>query len=147
MSIAEFTAAWNARDPEAVAACFEPDGVRVQTAHPPERIEGRAALVAHVGAIMAAWPDCTLEVRSQSVGQDGLVTLEWVFRGTQQADYGPLPGKGQALELVGVSVIAMTNGLIGEERVYWDTGTLMASAGVARVARSRGPGGPSILRA
>ena len=56
MSIAEFTAAWNARDPEAVAACFEPDGVRVQTAHPPERIEGRGALVAHVGAIMAAAP-------------------------------------------------------------------------------------------
>jgi SnoaL-like domain len=130
MSVTELAAAWNARVPEAVAACYQPDGVRIQIAHPPARIEGRAALVAHVGEIMAAWPDCTLETRSASLGSDGLVTFEWIFRGTQQADYGPLPGRGQPLELAGASVVVMTDGSISEERVYWDTGTLMAAAGV-----------------
>ena len=61
---------------------------------------------------------------------DGTITLEWIFRGTQRADYGPLPGNGQELELHGVSVVEMDGALIRQERVYWDTGTLMASAGV-----------------
>ena len=124
-----FIAAWNTRDAEAVAASYLADGVRVQTAHPPARIEGRAALTDHVREIMAAWPDCTLETRPERADGSHL-TLEWTFRGTQQADYGPLPGRGQPLELHGVSVMEMEESLIREERVYWDTGTLMAAAGV-----------------
>ena len=124
-----FITAWNARDASAVAACYLPDGAREQTAHPPARIEGRAALTDHVQEIMAAWPDCTLETRPRRA-DGGHVTLEWTFRGTQQADYGALPGRGQHLELNGVSVMEMKGDLIREERVYWDTGTLMAAAGM-----------------
>ena len=122
--------AWNSRDPEAVAACYAPDGARVQIAFPPERIEGRAALAEHVGAIMAAWPDFVLESRSEGLTTDGHLLFEWTFRGTQQADYGPIPGNGQSLSLDGVSVVSIVDGLIDEERVYWDNGTLMASAGM-----------------
>jgi ketosteroid isomerase-like protein len=129
MSTSAFALAWNARDPEAVAACYLPGGVRVQIAHPPATIEGRGALAQHVREIMTSWPDCTLETRSES-GDNGLITFEWIFRGTQQADYGPIPGRGQRLELAGVSVLTMEGDLIREERVYWDTGTLMASAGM-----------------
>jgi len=125
-----FIDAWRARDPEAVAATYAPDGVREQIAHPPARIEGRSALVEHVREIMTAWPDCTLETMPEHQAGDGTITLEWIFRGTQRADYGPLPGNGQELELHGVSVVEMDGALIRQERVYWDTGTLMASAGV-----------------
>lgn len=124
-----FIAAWNARDAEAVAACYLPDGVREQSAYPPARIEGHAALTDHVQEIMTAWPDCTLETRPERADGHHL-TLEWTFRGTQQADYGPLPGTGQLVELRGVSVMALEGDLIREERVYWDTATLMAAAGV-----------------
>ena len=124
-----FIAAWNAHDARAVAFCYLPDGAREQIAHPPARIEGRAALADHVREIMTAWPDSTLEVRLERA--DGShITLEWTFRGSQQADYGPLPGRGQPLELNGVSIMDMEGGSIREERVYWDTGTLMAAAGV-----------------
>lgn len=132
MSTSAFAVAWNARDPEAVASCYVPGGIRHQMAHPQARIQGREALVEHVRDIMTAWPDCTLETRSES-GENGLITFEWTFRGTQQAAYGPLPGTGQPLELDGVSVISMQGDLIREERVYWDTGTLMAAAGVLPV--------------
>lgn len=125
-----FQSAWNARDPQAVARCYAPDGAREQVAFPATRIEGRAALAEHVGAIMAAWPDCVLEQRSVGETGDGRVVVEWIFRGTQQADYGPIPARGQSLELSGVSIMAMADGLIEEERVYWDTGTLMDSAGM-----------------
>jgi steroid delta-isomerase-like uncharacterized protein len=129
-ALGAFIAAWNARDPEAVAACYSLDGARVQIAHPPARIEGRPALAAHVREIMTAWPDCTLETRPERAAGGGQVTLEWIFRGTQQADYGPLPGRGQPLELHGASIVEMAGGLIRQERVYWDTATLMAAAGV-----------------
>lgn len=130
MTVDEFVAAWNTRDPGAVARCFAPNGVRVATAHPETRYEGHGALAEHVGGLMSTWPDCTLGVRSASTAPDGTITLEWTWSGTQQADYGPLPGTGQALELKGVSVLEMDGDLIREERVYWDTGTLMASAGL-----------------
>jgi steroid delta-isomerase-like uncharacterized protein len=130
MPVDDFIAAWNARDPSAVAACFTPGGVRVALAHPETRYEGRDALVEHVGGLMSTWPDCALAVRAVTSGDDGTVTCEWTWTGTQQADYGPLPGRGQALELKGVSVLEMDGDLIREERVYWDTGTLMASAGL-----------------
>jgi hypothetical protein len=45
-------------------------------------------------------------------------------------DYGPLPGHGQHLDLRGVGVMEMEGDLIREERVYWNTGTLMAAAGM-----------------
>ena len=124
-----FIDAWNTRDPEAVAACYAADGRRIQIAHPPARIEGRPALADHVREIMTAWPDCVLTAAPED-GEDGQVTLEWTFRGTQQAAYGPIPGEGQTLELRGVSVLQIDGGLIQEERVYWDSATLMASAGL-----------------
>lgn len=130
VSTRTFTEAWNTRRPEAVARCYAPDGARVQMAFPPERIEGREALAEHVGGIMAAWPDFVLDVRSEAVTTDGLVIMEWTFRGTQQADYGPIPGNGQEMALEGVSLIATDGGLIREERVYWDGVALMAAAGM-----------------
>lgn len=130
MTLAEdFIAAWNTHDPDAVAACFAPDGARVALAYPETRYEGRAALAEHVGGLMRTWPDFTLILREASSDED-VIICEWTWSGTQRADYGPLPGNGQRLELKGISAMRVANGLIVEERVYWDTGTLMASAGL-----------------
>ncbi len=130
LSVQTFLDAWNTRDPEAVASCYAPDGVRVQVAFPSQRIEGRQALVQHVREIMTACPDCVLDVRSEGALPDGRALMEWTFSATQQADYGPIPGNGQRLVLEGVSLITADGGLISEETVYWDTATLMAAAGM-----------------
>ena len=130
VSAQKLTDAWNTRRPEAVAALYAPDGARVVMAYPGGRLEGREALAEHVREIMTAYPDCVLETRSEGVSADGLLTLEWTFRATQTADFGAIPGNGQAVELNGASVIAMEDGLIREERVYWDSATLMAGGGM-----------------
>jgi steroid delta-isomerase-like uncharacterized protein len=130
ISAQNLTDAWNSRRPEAVAARYAPDGVRVVMAFPGGRVEGREALAEHVREIMTACPDCVLETRSEGVSADGLLTFEWTFRATQTADFGAIPGNGQAVELNGVSVIAMDGGLIREERAYWDGATLMAGGGM-----------------
>jgi steroid delta-isomerase-like uncharacterized protein len=126
----EFKRVWNDRSGEAFAGLFAPDGARLQLAHEETRYSGREAVAEHANAIMASWPDCELEIRGEAVSGD-TVTIEWTFRGTQQADYGPIPAKGQALELKGVSVCTLDGeGRVREERVYWDNGTLMAGAGM-----------------
>lgn len=132
-SVQTFLDAWNTRDPEAVASCYAPDGVRVQVAFPSQRIEGRAALARHVGEIMTACPDFVLDARSEGTLPDGRAMMEWTFSATQQADYGPIPGNGQRLVLEGVSMLAIDGGLISEETVYWDTATMMAAAGMISV--------------
>jgi steroid delta-isomerase-like uncharacterized protein len=131
MGLQEFVEAWNARDPEAIAAQFTPDGVRHQFALPEARLAGRDAIAQGVGAIIHAVPDAGLEVRSQSIGQDGRVTVEWTFTGTHQNDFPGMPASGAHMLLPGISVFTLTGDeLISEERVYWDMATLMAAAGV-----------------
>lgn len=129
MVVDELVSAWNSRDPQRIAATYADDGVRDEVAFTHRRLEGRSAIAAGVGEIVSAWPDCTLEVRTRVSSGDTEV-LEWTFRGTSSAPFGPLPATGQAGELHGVSVCSVADGLIREERVYWDTATLMAAAGL-----------------
>jgi steroid delta-isomerase-like uncharacterized protein len=131
VGLEEFVGAWNARDAEAIAGQFTPDGVRHQLALPEARLAGRDAIEQGVGAILHAVPDATLDVVSQIVGNDGRVTVEWVFAGTLQNDFPGLPANGERVVLPGISVYTLApDGAIAEERVYWDSATLMAAAGV-----------------
>ena len=131
MSLETFVEAWNTRDSDAIAAQFTPDGVRHQFALPEARLAGRDAIAQAIGASLHAVPDATLDVRDQIVGQDGRVTFEWTWSGTHENDFPGLPASGAQLSLPGVSICTFDgDGQIEEERVYWDTATLMAAAGV-----------------
>jgi len=131
MGLQEFVEAWNAQDPTAIAAQFTTDGVRHQFSLPEARLAGRDAIAQGVGAIIHAVPDARLEVRSQSVGEDGRVTVEWTFTGTHENDFPGMPASGATVVLPGISLYTLAeDGQIAEERAYWDTATLMAAAGV-----------------
>jgi steroid delta-isomerase-like uncharacterized protein len=131
MGLDNFVDAWNTQDAQAVAACFTPDGVRHQFALPEARLAGREAIAQGVGAIIQAVPDARLDVRSQSKGDDGRITVEWTFRGTHDGDFPGMPASGNAFDLPGVSIYTLDgDGAIVEELVYWDMATLMAAAGV-----------------
>ncbi len=126
------TDAWNSGRPEVVARCFAPDGVRQQMAYPARRIEGREAITDYARRVMQVWPDLALEVQTEATADNGLLVLEWLLRGTQEEDFGPAHGIGQTVELSAISLISMADGLIGEERVFWDCATLMDAAGMLR---------------
>lgn len=131
MGLQDFVEAWNAHDPAAIAAQFTPDGVRHQFALPEARLAGREAIAQGVGAIVHAAPSAVLDVRAQRVADDGSVTVEWTFSGTLENDFPGMPANGQAFALPGISVYTLAaDGQIAEERVYWDTATLLAAAGV-----------------
>lgn len=124
------SAGWNTQDPAKVAAEFATDGVRHQFATEEIRLEGRDAILEMVTAIMHSVPDCSLEIRGQFAA-GGNEAFDWIFRGTVKNDFGPIPGNGQAIELPGCSLLSVAgNGLIAEERVYWDGVYFLAGAGM-----------------
>ena len=124
MSVQALIDGWNARDGTRIADAFTPDGVRVEYARPGARLEGRDAIAAHVQNNMTAIPDCVLDVHGLTE-QGDTATLEWTFRGTHSGDTPGLEATGREISLPGVSVYRLRDGLIEEERVYWDAATLL----------------------
>ena len=131
MALTRLQEAWNGQSGESVAQAFTPDGVRIEYALPPARFEGREAIAAHAkDHSFTGVPDASLEIRSETRGEDGTVTVEWTWAGTHSGDLPGWPAQGEAVERHGVSVCQMEGDLIREERVYWDTATLLAGAGL-----------------
>jgi steroid delta-isomerase-like uncharacterized protein len=122
MSMQALIDGWNSRQGSKVAAAFTPDGVRVEFAKPGARLEGREAIAQQAQAYMTAVPDCVLDVRGLEEGESTAV-LEWTYRGNHTGDIPDLPASGREISLPGVSVYRLRDGLIEEERVYWDAAT------------------------
>ncbi len=123
MSVTRLVGGWNARDGGIVASAFTPDGVRIEFARPGARLEGREAIAGQVAAYCTAVPDCSLDVRG--LQDDGATAvLEWTFAGTHTGDIPGLAATGREVSLPGVSIYQIRDGLLAEERVYWDAATL-----------------------
>lgn len=130
MAVPDIGGTWSSRDAQKVAGMYAGNGVRHQIALPEGRHEGHAAIAAAAQGLMDAVPDEVVEVTKVTEGSNGTVVVEWVFKGTHQNDAPGYPAKGETVNLTGVSVCDMDGDLIREERVYWDTATLLAGAGV-----------------
>ena len=124
MRAAKLEQVWNSPTTgELIAEAYTADGVRIEFARPGARLEGRAAIAAHVQAYLDAVPDCVLDIRG-SHESNGITTLEWTFRGTHTGDIPGFPAQGEEINLPGVSVLVMEGDLVKEERVYLDAATL-----------------------
>jgi steroid delta-isomerase-like uncharacterized protein len=130
MAVPDIGGTWSSRDGQKVAGMYTEDGVRHQIALPEGRHEGRAAIAAAAQGLIDVVPDEVVEIRKVTEGSNGTVVVEWVFKGTHTSDAEGWPSKNEPVHLVGVSVCDMEGDLIKEERVYWDTATLLAGAGV-----------------
>lgn len=130
MAIPDIGGTWSSRDSSAIAGMYAENGVRHQVALPEGRFEGRDAIAGAAQGLIDAVPDEVVEVRKVTEGSNGTVVVEWVFTGTHANDAPGWPSKNEKVELVGVSVCDMDGDLIREERVYWDTATLLAGAGL-----------------
>jgi ketosteroid isomerase-like protein len=120
-----YFAAWNAHDPDAVAAHFSPDGVRHwrvvnnPAIHSPERFEGPEAIAGGVKGFMDMIPDLRVTPGVSAETEDGIIS-EWTCRGAHTGAWGDWQGQGEAVELPGVSIMRIADGRILEERMYFD---------------------------
>jgi steroid delta-isomerase-like uncharacterized protein len=123
-------AAWNAHDPDAVAAVFAEDAVVREVGSPLES-HGRAAIRARAVALFTAFPDFTLE-RIALVVDGERHADRWVMTGTHRGELFGIPQTGRKVRVEGATFTRMgPDGLVVEDVHLSDLAGLMAQLGGA----------------
>ena len=132
----DYLAAWNRRDPEAIAsffaegAAYEDRGAGV-TAHGPEEIR------LHAARVHEAFPDLSFELTRAAHGDD-FSAGEWRSRMTHLGEFDGLSPTGRVVESSGVDVATLD----GEDRImhlvsYYDGAEIMRRLGLLPARGSR----------
>src|SRR5262245_50446137 len=90
-------AAWNAHDPDAVAAVFAEDAVLREAGRPAE-VRGRAAIRDRAAALLAAFPDFRLERLVLIVDGDRHAD-RWTMTGTHEGELFGIPPTGRSVRV------------------------------------------------
>lgn len=122
-------AAWNAHDPEAVAAVFAEDAVTRESGRPDE-IRGRAAIRERAATLLAAFPDFRLERLTLVIDGDRHAD-RWVMTGTHRGEFFGVPPTGRSVRLEGATFTRLgPDGLVTEDVHHTDFAGLMAQLGL-----------------
>jgi steroid delta-isomerase-like uncharacterized protein len=118
-------AAWNAHDPDAVAAVFAEDAVLVEIGRP-EPFRGRAAIRERAAALLRAFPDLGLE-RLDLVVDGERHADRWVMTGTQRGPLFGMPATGKRVRVEGATFTRLGDGgLVAADIHFMDTLGLLA---------------------
>jgi steroid delta-isomerase-like uncharacterized protein len=117
-------AAWNAHDPDAVAAVFAEDAV-VREAGRPDEGRGRAAVRARAAALLEAFPDLRLE-RIELVVDGERHADRWILSGTHGGPLFGVPATGKKVRVEGATFTRMgPGGLVAEDFHLYDLAGLL----------------------
>jgi steroid delta-isomerase-like uncharacterized protein len=123
------TQAWNAHDPDGVAACFAEDAELVDVSIP-EPMRGREAMRAYASGYVTAFPDLRLETREPIIGGN-LVAQKWKATGTHAGELRGLPGTGRKMVTQGCLTAEIgDDGLLRRAVNNWDATALMRQLGL-----------------
>jgi steroid delta-isomerase-like uncharacterized protein len=118
-------AAWNAHDPDAVAAVFAEEAVVREVGNPLEA-RGRAGVRARAAALLTAFPDFHLE-RLALVIDDDRHADRWVMTGTHRGELFGMPPTGRVVRVEGATFTRLgPDGLVVEDVHFTDLAGLMA---------------------
>ena len=122
-------AAWNAHDAAAIAALYTSDATVRDSADPDNPAVGSEAIRGRAEAILSAFSDAKLEMRSISVDGDR-VAHEWLFTGTHDGEFLGVTATGRQTRNIGASVERVNDeGLTVEETAYWDVAIFLRQVG------------------
>ena len=117
-------AAWNAHDPDAVAAVFAEDAV-VREAGMPE-LRGREAVRLRAAMLIGAFPDLQLERIDLLIDGDRHAD-RWVLSGTHRGVFLGIAPTGRRVRLEGATFTRLdADGLVAEDRHFADLAGLIA---------------------
>ena len=117
-------AAWNAHDPDAVAAVFAEDALVREVGNPVEA-RGRAAIRERAAALFAAFPDFRLE-RLDLVIDGPCHADRWVMTGTHRGELFGIAPTGRAVRVEGATFTRLgPDGLVVEDIHYTDLAGLL----------------------
>jgi steroid delta-isomerase-like uncharacterized protein len=120
-------AAWNAHDPDAVAAVFADDAVVRETSG--GELRGREAIRARAAALLAAFPDLRLERLALVIDGDCHAD-RWVLTGTHRGPFLGLAPTGRRVRVEGATFSRLDgDGLVVEDVHVADMAGLLAQLG------------------
>jgi steroid delta-isomerase-like uncharacterized protein len=121
-------AAWNAHDPNAVAALFAPDAV-IRDVGSPDVLRGRDAIRARAADLLVAFPDFRLRQLDLVVGEDSNAD-RWEATGTHSGPFLGMDATGNRISVEGATFSRFdTGGLVVEDVNFWDVGALLTQLG------------------
>lgn len=135
----DYLAAWNARDPDRIAAFFAADAV-YDDRGAGEVARGRGEIREHAARIHLGFPDLSFELVRAAHGER-FTAGEWRSRMTHRGEFSGLAPTGRSLESAGVDVATLDEGgQIVHLVSYYDGAALMRSLGLlpARGSRTEG---------
>ena len=119
----EYSGAWAAHDPDAIAAMHTDDSV-FELHGAGASAKGRAAVRNLIATLLAAVPDLRFELKRAHFGAKHFVT-EYLMSGTAH---------GKPLSIAGADVFTMHGGLVGRKDTYLDWLAYQRQAGADPVA-------------
>jgi steroid delta-isomerase-like uncharacterized protein len=120
----------NAHDAQGIGALFADDGILVE---PAGEYRGRDAIVEYWEGFFQAFPDMHGEDEFGAESGDTAIN-EWSASGTHtgplEGPEGSIPATGKGVTLRGCDAISVRDGLIQNQRVYYDQLTFMIQLGL-----------------
>jgi steroid delta-isomerase-like uncharacterized protein len=121
--------AWNAHDPDAVAAFYAED-VEVRDVGFPEPLHGRQAVRELAAGYMASFSDLHVEV-TEPIVSGNRAAQQWKITGTNDGELQGMPATGKSATTYGCGTLVFgDDGLVKSGASYWNAAALMQQLGV-----------------
>src|SRR6185437_13704217 len=130
--------AWNRRDAAAIVACFAEGGTYSDPASGGP-LTG-PAIGAYAQGLWQAFPDLSLEIVSVAGNDSGMVSAEWLMKGTNHGSMMGLPPTGKSISLPGADFIRVEGDKIRSVQGYFDSGALPRDLGLDVIVQPKSIG-------
>jgi steroid delta-isomerase-like uncharacterized protein len=130
--------AWNQHDAGAIVATFAEGGTYADPVTPGP-LTG-AAIGAYAQALWDAFPDLSFDIVSLTADASGLVSAEWLMRGTNTGPFNRLPPTGAAIVIPGADFVRVRADQIQSVQGYFDSGAVPRALGLDVIVQPKAIG-------
>ena len=120
--------AWNSHDIEKVLSFYSPEYIGDDVGQA-SLLRGHEGLRAMLDVYWRAFPDLQFAVKDVVI-QDSRVAIVWVAEGTHQGTIMNIPATGHRVEVRGMSIIDVEDGLIVRGQYIWDLAGMLRHMGL-----------------
>lgn len=126
--IQNLTDAWNSYDLERVLPYYSEDYEGVDIGEPQVQ-RGREAVREMLVRYWKAFPDLRFHVTG-TVVEGNRIAISWSAEGTHQGSIMNIPPTGHKVEIRGVSIIEVKDGLVARGQYIWDLAGMLRHMGL-----------------
>jgi steroid delta-isomerase-like uncharacterized protein len=130
--------AWNRRDTEGIVATFAEGGTYTDPST--QGPLAGDAIGAFANGLWTAFPDLSFDIVSVAQNDSGLVSAEWLMKGTNTGPMLGLPPTGATLALPGSDFVRVEGGKIRSVQGYFDSGALPLALGLDVIVQPKAIG-------